>query len=140
MSEKALYRQVGLGRWELLHRGVYPAEGRHFHPPTNVVETDDLVVVTLEVAGLQEGEYEISLSDSDRLLTIVGRRQQPDVVSKRLVYHRLEIQFGEFLAQVHLPWPIEQAETVEATYEDGFLTIVLPKAKPRQVAVRFVGA
>lgn len=139
MSEKALYRHLGLGRWDMLQRGAL-AEGRHFHPPTNVVETEDQVIVTLEVAGLQEGEYEISLSEADRLLTIAGRRQQPDLAGKRLVYHRLEIQYGEFLAQVYLPGPIEQAEPVEATYEDGFLMIVVPKAKPRQVPVRFLGA
>lgn len=140
MSENALYRRLGLGRWEMLHHGLSAAEGRHFHPPTNVVETDDHVVVTLEVAGLQEGEYEISLSDSERVLTVAGRRQQPDLTSKRLVYHRLEIQYGNFWAQVQLPWPIEQADEIEATYEDGFLMIVVPKAKPRQVPVRFVGA
>lgn len=140
MSEKIVYRHMGLGRWEMLHRGSFATEGRYFHPPTNVVETDEHVIVMLEVAGLQEGEYQISLSDSDRLLTVAGRRQQPDLASKRLVYHRLEIQYGEFLAQVHLPWAVGETEAVEATYEDGFLIILIPKTQPRHVPVRFVGA
>ena len=140
MTDKTYYRHLSVGRLEMLHRGLSTLEGTHFHPPTNVVETADSVVIIVEVAGLQEGDYEISLSDSDRLLTVAGRRQSPSVEANRVVYHRLEIPFGGFVVEVHLPWALERAENATAVYDDGFLMITLPKAKPRQVTVRYVEA
>lgn len=113
------------GRWR-------PDRGSVWHPPTDVYETDDSVVVIVEIAGLKEGNYELILTN--RTLTVRGRRQKPEV---KLAYHQMEIRYGEFRAQVYLPWPLRDTdEGIEATYEDGFLRVVLRKAQPRRVPVR----
>lgn len=138
MSDQSLYRHVGLGRLEMLQRGPSPFEGTHFHPPTNVYETENSIVVVVEVAGLHESDYEISLSNGDRLLTIMGRRQPVDAETNKVTFHRLEIQYGGFVTQVHLPWPLEATAEATATYDDGFLVITLPKAPIRQVPMRVV--
>lgn len=138
MSEHSLYRHVGLGRLEMLQRGPSPFEGTHFHPPTNVYETESSIVVVVEIAGLHEGDYEISLSNGDRLLTIMGRRQPVDSETSKVTYHRLEIQYGSFVTQADLPWPIEATSEATAAYGDGFLVVTLPKARTRQVPMRVV--
>lgn len=138
MSDHSLYRHVGLGRLEMLQRGSSPFEGTHFHPPTNVYETETAIVVVVEVAGLHEGDYEISLSNGDRLLTILGTRQPVDSEANKVAYHRLEIQYGSFVTQVHLPWPLEATSEATAAYTDGFLMVTLPKARTRQVPMRVV--
>ncbi|MBL8057622.1 MAG: Hsp20/alpha crystallin family protein, partial [Anaerolineales bacterium] len=48
--------------------------------------------------------------------------------------HQLEVNFGEFRSEVELPSPVE-VEGIEAEYEDGFLRVTLPKAKPRRVEI-----
>lgn len=107
---------------------------RTWRPPTDVYETDDCVVVKVEIAGMEEGEFTISLSDRD--LTINGVRRDPlaEAEGLTLIYQQMEIRYGEFKTEVYLPWAIVE-DNIEATYEDGFLTVVLPRAKAQKVPV-----
>jgi len=101
-----------------------------WQPPTDVIEDGDRLLVLVEVAGMQAGEFEVSVSD--RRLTIAGVRTVP--VRPRAAYHRLEIRQGEFRTDVILPWTV-QDERIEASYEDGFLIVELPRSKPEHVRV-----
>ncbi len=103
-----------------------------WRPPTDVYETDDCVVVKVEIAGMDENSFTISLSG--RTLTIAGIRVDP--VAK-LAYQQMEIAYGRFQTEVYLPRPIADNE-VEATYEDGFLKVILPKAEGRKVSIAVV--
>ena len=100
-------------------------------PPTDVYETDSAIVVKIEIAGLNPEDFAISLDD--RVLTVRGVRRDP---TSKLAYQQLEINYGQFQTEVHLPWPINESAEIEATYEQGFLTILLPKARARRVPVR----
>jgi HSP20 family protein len=46
----------------------------------------------------------------------------------------MEIAYGEFASEVRIPVPIE-ASKIEATYNDGFLQVILPKAQSRDVPI-----
>lgn len=137
MTDNTLYQRAALSRLRLAQRAS-TFDGMVFHPPTDVYETDATVIVIVEVAGLQEGDYEVLLSDSGRTLTIAGRRQARGNQAGPFTFHRLEIQYGAFVSQVEVPWALEGGDAAEAIYEDGFLVISLPKARPRQVPVRAV--
>ena len=104
---------------------------RAWAPPTDVYETEDAVVVQLEIPGVDEEALEISVFE--RSLVISGQRVDPRVQSKT-AYHRMEIQYGDFETEVYLPAALAQDE-VQATYHDGFLTIRFPKAQAHQIAV-----
>lgn len=110
-------------RWGMSHDAGW-------RPPTDVYETDDRIVVLVEVAGLCEGDYEILLTG--RTLVISGDRRDP---SEKLAYQQMEIRHGRFRAQVDLPWALEGGG-YQASYENGFLKITLPKARARRVPVR----
>ena len=138
MVDDFLYQHAGLGRIRILQRGRDIYDGAYFRPPTNVYETEDAVVVTVEVAGLEEDAYSVTLANAERLLTVSGKRHLPSVESK-VTYHQLEIQQGGFVSQVYLPTTLADADDATATYLDGFLVITLPKASPRQVPVRALG-
>ena len=136
MNDETLYQPVGLGRLGLVRARGSGLNGAHFYPPTDVIETDQAIVVVVEVAGLREGEYQVSLTDDARVLIVAGRRQAPELPGERLTYHRLEVQYGTFVAQVELPWALEGVQTASAGYADGFLTVTLPKVRRRRVAVQ----
>lgn len=102
---------------------------RIWRPPTDVYETDECVVVKVEVAGMEGDDFLISL-DAKRL-TIAGVRNDP---TAKLAYQQMEIFYGQFETDVILPWAIDQ-DRIEATYHNGFLVVRLPKAKPRQVPI-----
>jgi HSP20 family protein len=101
-----------------------------WRPPTDVYETEEAIVVRVEIAGMRESDFSISLDE--RSLQIRGVR--PDN-SERRAYHQMEILFGEFSTEVELPYAVE-AEQVEAVYRDGFLRIVLPKAASQTVHIQ----
>lgn len=100
-----------------------------WHPPTDVYETRNHYVVLVEIAGMSEGEFRISLAD--RTLTIAGVRKDPSV---KQACHQIEIPYGEFQSRVSLPGPVDQ-EGIEATYTDGLLKITLPKEPVHKVPV-----
>jgi HSP20 family protein len=119
-----LYQEMVVpGRWVVV---------RHAHawrPPTDVYETDENVVVRVEVAGMKETDLSVSLAD--RMLIITGVRHDP---SPKVAYHQMEIRYGDFRTEIFLHWAVEQ-EDIVATYTDGFLQVTLPKVGARRVRV-----
>jgi HSP20 family protein len=104
-----------------------------WRPPTDVYETESSVVIKVEVAGMSPDDFEISFAE--RILQIRGTRVDK---KRKLSYHCLEVQYGDFLSEVYLPGKYDE-EMIEAQYENGFLTITLPKAPPelpRSIAVQ----
>jgi HSP20 family protein len=101
-----------------------------WRPPTDVYETDDSVVVVVEIAGLGEGDYTVTLSG--RTLLISGERRDP---AERLTYQQMEIRHGRFRTQIHLPWALDSQDQ-QASYANGFLKVVLAKAQVHRVPVR----
>jgi len=100
-----------------------------WRPYTDVYETEDAYTVRVEIAGMRNADFTLSLEE--RFLIIRGIR--PDVLERR-AYHQMEIPFGEFLSEVELPGPVN-VDGVEATYQDGFLRIVLPKVRPKHIDI-----
>jgi HSP20 family protein len=105
-------------RWRLANRPHI------WRPPTDVYETDDHFVVRVEIAGMRESDFSISLEE--RHLLITGLRADPP---ERRAYYQMEIPFGEFSTEIELPGAVVP-ERVEAFYREGFLKVVLPKARP----------
>jgi HSP20 family protein len=103
--------------------------GRIWRPPTDVYETQDALIVRVEIAGMHEEDFSISLSG--RYLVIRGIR--PDV-SERRAYHQMEIFFGEFLSEVELQSPVI-LDHIQAEYQRGFLRVVLPKQRAQKIHV-----
>ena len=102
-----------------------------WRPLTDVFETEDAIIVRVEIAGAREEDFAISLEG--QLLSIHGIRL--DSTEKRAYYHQMEIPFGEFSTEVELPSPIVP-DQVQANYRDGFLRVTLPKAQPRQIKIK----
>jgi len=96
-----------------------------WRPPTDVYETDVSAVVKVELAGVRKEGVEITFAN--RVLTVTGRRRDP---AAKLTYQQMEIKYGAFRTDVFLPWPVSE-DDIEASYDDGFLVIVLPKTRGR---------
>jgi HSP20 family protein len=114
------------GRWTIWQTG------QTWRPPTDVFETDEAVIVRVEIAGMRDADFVVTLHD--QLLAISGQRADP---TAKVAYHQLEVRYGEFRTEVYLHWAVEQSD-IAAVYQDGFLIITLPKAKVRQVRVQDV--
>jgi HSP20 family protein len=103
-------------------------------PALDVFEDEDRITVQVELAGMKKEDFDISLQDD--MLTISGERKSESEKREGESF-RSERSFGAFSRSITLPSPVK-AEEVKATYEDGVLTVTLPKAeeaKPKKIQV-----
>ncbi|MFZ4682311.1 MAG: Hsp20/alpha crystallin family protein [Terrimicrobiaceae bacterium] len=101
-------------------------------PALDVSEDDDKVSVVLDAPGLKKENFDISLQDD--VLTISGERKSEQREGESF---RSERFFGAFSRSVTLAAPVK-GDQVTASYEDGVLTVTLPKAeeaKPKKIQV-----
>jgi HSP20 family protein len=97
-------------------------------PPIDLVETASEWVVTLELAGLREEEFEVVLYAEH--LVVQGERPWRRL-GEAARLHRAEIRHGPFHAAVHIPYRPGSidVERIGVEYQDGLLRIRLPKTQ-----------
>jgi HSP20 family protein len=95
-----------------------------FIPPVDIYEKDDNIVVETLITGIEPEDVEISVEDNTLILK--GKSEKKTEVEEE-DYYRREIRYGSFYREVTLPAKVI-GEKAEATYEDGLLTITIPKA------------
>jgi HSP20 family protein len=103
-------------------------------PAMDVYEDKDNVYVRAELPGMRKEDIDLSLHNGS--LSISGERKSEEKHKDAEVY-RSERFFGRFQRTVTLPAPVA-ADRVKAQYQDGILTIMLPKtdeAKPKHIDV-----
>ncbi len=120
-QDRATYFVSGVANWHITGRPNV------WHPPTDVYETDEKIIVRVEIAGMKDGD--VAVNFDHHILTINGTRME---VSEKRAFHQMEIFFGEFSSAIEIIVPID-AENIQAEYTDGFLHVFLPKTVPRQI-------
>ena len=99
-----------------------------WQPNVDVYEAQGRAVVLVDLAGVDRDAIQIEARHDE--LTLRGERQPPRR-SGECIVHELEVPWGAFERRVQLPYPVD-ASRAEASYEDGFLRIVLPRLEPEQ--------
>jgi len=100
----------------------------------DVYETDDALVVKAALPGVRPDEVDISVTDD--ILTSKGETKSEEE-TKNENYHRRELRYGAFARSITLPTLVNH-DKAEATFENGILTITLPKAeevKPKSIKI-----
>ena len=115
-------------RREMLHAVSWQVRSNAWSPPTDEYETEEAYVIRMEISGMHEDDFEVSLQNNT--IFISGSRLEE--VSERRAYQQMEIRFGKFTSAVNLPGPVN-IERALAEYKDGFLVVVLPKLNENKV-------
>lgn len=100
----------------------------------DVAEDTTQYTITAALPGVKGEELEITL-DKD-VLTIKGHMQQEEE-REGVRYHLRERRYGSFSRSIRLPENVN-AEAIEASHENGIVTIAIPKAeavKPKRISV-----
>jgi len=92
-------------------------------PRMDVSEDDKEIKITAEMPGATPDNISVTI-DGD-VLTIRGEREQERETSRKN-YHMVERTVGVFQRSLRLPAPVEP-ERVQARFDNGVLTIVIPK-------------
>jgi HSP20 family protein len=105
-------------------------------PAMDLFEDKDNLYLKAELPGMKKEEIEVSLHEG--VLTLSGERKQESKHGEGEAY-RSERFFGRFQRSISLPVSVA-ADKVKAQYQEGILTITLPKAeeaKPKRINVNF---
>lgn len=104
-------------------------------PAVNIWASDQDVIVTAEIPGIDPANLDITVAEN--ILKLTGSRK-PEELKPGEVSHRLERASGEFARSFRLPYAVDSGK-VEAGYEKGVLKVRLPRAeadKPRKIAIK----
>ncbi len=97
-----------------------------FIPELNVYENAEEFELTLALPGMRKEDINISFENNT--ITISGERELKEEEGTK--YHRIESRFGKFERSMPLPNVIDE-ENISATYENGVLTVNVPKTKDK---------
>ena len=104
-------------------------------PALDVHQNADEIVVTAALPGIKPEDVDITITG--QTLSIRGEFKADDKVERDQYLYR-ERRYGSFNRQLQLPVRV-QGESANATFENGVLTLTIPKAedvKPRQIQVK----
>jgi len=115
---------TGIVNWRLTMRPHV------WRPATDVYETENAIIVRVELAGMDQSDFSIVFSQNN--LSISGVRQ--DTADKK-AFHQIEIPFGEFKTEIKISQPVDP-DNIEAEYSNGLLIVTLPITQPRYITIQ----
>ena len=106
-------------------------------PPVDTYETESAFVIEADLPGLHQENIDVHFEQGT--LTLTGRRGPtlPASENGKLRVYSAERLSGAFSRSIRLPEYVD-GEKIEATYDNGVLTVRVPKAQgalPRKIAV-----
>lgn len=123
-SRKASSDTAMQNLWEAFGSWAVPVAAV-WRPPTDVYETEEQIMVVIEIAGVSEEDLSVTLYND--LLVVEGVRGQPSSLKESMsACHQLGIKYGEFRSEVQVPVTVDH-DAVTAEYKNGLLSIILRK-------------
>ena len=104
-------------------------------PAVDMYQTDNEVVVKAALPGIKAEDVQLNVTGE--VLTIKGEIKQKEEVKEK-AYHLREQRWGMFERSVILPAEVV-ADKAKADFENGILTIAIPKAeeaKPKTISIK----
>lgn len=124
-----------LGRFSEGWEGEWPVSQRM--PSMDLTESNGSLEVKMDVPGMSPEEIEIEVTGD--VLTVTGKHEEEtNEEDKDRKVHRVERRTGSFRRSVTLPCAVKEGD-VAAEYQDGVLTISLPKtdaAKSHRIPIK----
>ncbi len=103
------------------------ANTKQAEPKIELKEKENEVVVKAEIPGINEKDIDLEIS-SDGYITISGEKKEEHEEHHKGNYFS-EISYGSFSRTIPLPTDLK-FDNAKADFENGTLTITVPKAEP----------
>jgi HSP20 family protein len=100
---------------------------RKWRPLTDMYEVAGELIIKAELPGVEKDN--ITLTLEGRQLVIRGTRTNP-MQGRHMVYHQMEINYGEFERILMLPHVIDE-KNIRAELKEGFLYITINPARKK---------
>ena len=130
----SLQEQLNRAFGDVLQRGGEESNLTTWAPAVDIYETEHELVVKADLPEIDPKDLDIRVENN--ILTIRGERKFEKKVNENN-YLRIERAYGSFARSFALANTVD-AEAIKAEYQNGVLTLVIPKreeAKPKQIKV-----
>lgn len=121
--------------WGGRHLALEGDIGRHAlvpfeyrEPYADVQETDDEVIVTAEIPGVEKGDIKLRVQDST---LEISAEKKHEAEERKKDFYLAERSYSKFYKALNLPAKV-LSEKAKATYKNGVLEVRLPKAEPQK--------
>ena len=101
--------------------------GGRWVPTVDIFEREGLLVVEVEIPGVDPGDIDVSI-DAETLRIRAVREVDREITEDS--YYLVERATGVFQRSIRLPSEVD-ADRAKASYENGLLTVTVPKAASR---------
>ncbi len=95
-----------------------------FLPSVDVIETEKIYEIQAAIPGIKKEDFKIEIDK--KLLTLSGERKLEKEENTKL-YKSIETKYGKFTRNFTLPENVD-TDNIEANYDNGILTITIPKS------------
>ena len=107
---------------------------RHFSTPAvNIKETETEYQLELAAPGLNKEDFNLEIKEGILKLSVSKKKQEEEKTEK---YTRKEFGFQKFERNFALPKNTIQIENIQANYEQGILTVTLPKQEIKETVTK----
>jgi len=121
---------------EFNHSSSRQSAERSFSPAVDISESENHYLMNVDLPGIKKEDIKIEMHEN--VLTISGERQRARKYEDENKAQRFERSYGSFTRSFSLPTTVE-SDKIEARYEDGVLSLYLPKtpiAQARTIEVQ----
>jgi HSP20 family protein len=111
------------------------AAGEGLAPRLDVVERNNEFVVKAELPGVKKEDIDVSVENGVLTINAETRSETEEKEGDRVI--RQERRYGKYVRSLRLGKAVDEKK-VKASYRDGVLELVLPKAeevKPKKISV-----
>ncbi len=105
------------------------------HPRVNIIEHTNNYEIELAAPGLKKSDFTISIEDNNLKISVSKKEENTKDTLKE--YKRREYSFFSFERSFYLPEGID-LNKIDASYEDGILTICLPKLEETKSEIKTI--
>jgi Molecular chaperone (small heat shock protein) len=113
-------------------RGLPETTGRNIGtvaPYVDVAEKEGKLVIKADIPGVKKEDISVNVKGD---MLEIGAERKEDTEEKGEGYLRRERTYGRYYRAIPLPAEVDK-EKVNATFEDGVLSIELPKVEGKEV-------
>ncbi|NNC87870.1 MAG: Hsp20/alpha crystallin family protein [Akkermansiaceae bacterium] len=96
-----------------------------WHPAVDIAEDDDAYTISADLPDVKKDDAKVAVKDG--VLTISGERTR-EQEEKKKKFHRIERSYGSYTRSFQVPDNVDPS-LIKAAFEDGVLTVVMPKSK-----------
>jgi len=100
-----------------------------FAPPADIHETPEAFVLKMDLPGVSPSDVKVRVTGD--VLHVQGQRKE-EKSDNGTTRHRIERVYGAFERRFKLSAPV-RADQIKATYRDGVLEVLVPKAEEAKV-------